>query len=128
MPFNSHVEFRQFLDGASMALTGKRASTHRVPRFKLRNESSEIAWWQSTGRTDGQSEFSLARNRAYLLAYFEAATPFPAVGLRLADGAYICPDRSVIERSLRDGHVMFDPDNRVFCITAEGLRFRDCQS
>lgn len=56
MPFANFAEFKQFLDGASMALTGKRASTHRSARSAPRAEAGDLSWWRSTGRSDGLSK------------------------------------------------------------------------
>lgn len=124
MSFATFVEFKQFLDGASMALTGKRASTHKVKRDGPRVDAADLSWWRSTGRSDGVSPESLKRNRAYLLGYFEAAKEaLPATGLELPDGSFIWPDRSVIERSLRDGYVRFDEATSAFMLTLSGRQF-----
>jgi hypothetical protein len=124
MPFANYSEFKQFLDGASMALTGRRASTHKSRKTAQRLEASNIRWWRSTGRSDGQSENSLQRNRAYLISYFEAADiHLPAMGLALADGSYIWPDRSVVERSIRDGHLKFEEKTCSFILTDAGRAF-----
>jgi hypothetical protein len=125
MPFATHTEFKQFLDGASVALTGKRASTHKVRRTEPRQEASGLSWWRSTGRSDGVSEESLDRNRAYLISYFEAAAgdAVPATGIHLPDGSYVWPDRSVIERSLRDEHIRFDAAIGAFVLTEAGMQF-----
>ena len=83
MSFATSVEFKQFLDGARVALIGKRASTHRVTRHGPRAEAANLSWWRSTGRSDGLSQESRNRNRTYLISYFEAAGPaLPAVGFR----------------------------------------------
>lgn len=124
MPFATFSEFKQFLDGASVAMTGKRASTHRTKRNEPRKEAANLNWWRSTGRSDGLSQESLNRNRAYLISYFEAAGQLlPATGLALPDGSYVWPDRSVIERSLRDGHISFDSARQTFVLTEGGGRF-----
>jgi len=123
MPFATLIEFKQFLDGASVALTGKRASTHKVRRHEPRTEAADLNWWRSSGRSDGLSIESRHRDRAYLITYFEAAGPeLPAVGLLLADGSYVWPDRSVIERSLRDGHITFNTHRCSFVLTEAGAR------
>ena len=97
MPFDSFPQFRSFLNSQAIALTGKEASTNKVPKRSPNLHATREAWWRSTGRTDGNSDASLRRNRAYLRAYVEAAGEvIPAVGVRLGDGAYVWPDRSVM--------------------------------
>ena len=124
MPFATFAEFKHFLDGASVALTGKRASTHKSKRHEPRVEASDLNWWRSTDRSDGVSPESRNRNRAYLISYFELVEEsMPVEGVRLPDGSFVWPDRSVVERSLRDGHLRFDPCERSFILTDEGRGF-----
>jgi hypothetical protein len=124
MAFDTYAEFRNFLDGASVALCGRRASTNRKPRTTFRENARDEKWWKSTGRQDGNGQESLMRNRAYLLAYFEAKPDrFPAIGICIGDGSIIWPDRSVMERSMRDGYVEFDAKNQDFVLTRKGIEF-----
>ena len=124
MPFSSFGDFRQHLNSEARSLTGKSASSHKTPLGAPDQRGVLRAWWTSTRRTDGRSELSLNRNKAYLRTYFSACgRRFSATGIRFANSSFIRPDRSVMERSLRDGHVTFDDRTAHFQITDSGLAF-----
>lgn len=124
MAFNSFADFRLYLDAESQKLTGKKASTHKTPLSRGDPNGANRSWWTSTGRHDGTTDSSLNRNRAYLRSYFAAeGVRFSATGVRFADGRFIRPDKSVMERSLRDRHVTFDDKSATFCFTYAGLSF-----
>jgi hypothetical protein len=122
MRFNTHSEFRHFLDGACVVLTGKAASTHkradREPRIAAR-----IKEWWLTDRDDGNSQSSHSRNQAYLISYFALTNEFPAAGLQLPDGSYVNADKSIIDRSIRDGHLDFHEERSSFSLTKRGHLF-----
>lgn len=122
MRFKTSTEFKHFLDGTCIALTGKLASTHRQIEKEPRIEACDQSWW-ITGRNDGNSRSSHDRNRAYLISYFTLIDKFPAIGLQLQDGSYVNADKSVIDRSIRDGHVAFNKVQCSFSLTDEGSRF-----
>ena len=118
MPFATFSFFRSYLNDQSLALTGKEASSNKYPKHHRNPDAVDETWWRSTGRLDGQGEKSLNRNRAYLRAYVEAAgTTFSATGIQFQDGSLVWPDRSVIERSLRDGHLRFETQGALLALT-----------
>jgi hypothetical protein len=124
MPFASFEEFRARLVAETQSLTGKLPSSNKVPKWFPNEEGLSESWWRSTGRTDGISDKSLCRNRAYLRAYRAAGgDSFAATGITCGTGCYVWPDRSVIERSLRDDHLRFDPIAGIFQFTPAGLAF-----
>lgn len=122
--FASFAAFREHLDAECQRLTDRPASSHKRPTTKLDQGARQGEWWTSTGRKDGRNAYSLARNRAFLRAYVAASgDEFDAVGIVLEDGTFIRPDRSVMERSLRDGHVSFDAAAGRFRLTPLGKEF-----
>ena len=124
MPFSSFREFRDYLNVESRRLTGRDASTNTVPKSHRNQAGADETWWRSTGRLDGTSPISLNRNRAYLRTYYEACgNRIPSTGIGFGDGSVVWPDRSVMERSLRDGHLIFDTEHSQFEFTPTGLRF-----
>ena len=122
--FASFEAFRERLDVECQTLLGRPASSHKRPSRKREHGARHEEWWTSTGRTDGCTADSLVRNRAFLRAYVAASgNDFDAVGIAFEDGTFVRPDKSVMERSLRDGHVLFDAPAGRFRITPLGREF-----
>jgi len=113
----SFYEFRNFLNGACVALTGKPASTNKRPKNEPNTDAANLSFWQSTRRSDDGG----CRDKAYMSAYtYVSRGSIPMLGIRLSDGQYIWPDRAVIERSLRDGIIEHNRQNNTFDVTDLG--------